>query len=31
MTWFEKGMFWNDTRCTDGIVDCMERYLTYGV
>jgi hypothetical protein len=20
-------MFWHDTRCTDGIVDCLERYL----
>jgi hypothetical protein len=27
MPWFEQGMFWKDTRCTDGIVDCLERYL----
>jgi hypothetical protein len=27
MLWFEQGMFWQDTRCTDGIVDCLERYL----
>jgi hypothetical protein len=27
MSWFEQGMFWQDTRCTNGIVDCMERYL----
>jgi hypothetical protein len=20
-------MFWHDTHCTDGIVDCLERYL----
>jgi hypothetical protein len=24
-------MFWHDTRCMDGIVDCLERYLIYGV
>jgi hypothetical protein len=22
-----KGCFWKDTRCTDEIVDCLERYL----
>jgi hypothetical protein len=22
-----KGCFWKDTRCTDGIVDSLERYL----
>jgi hypothetical protein len=27
MPWFEQGMFWQDTRCTDEIVDCLERYL----
>jgi hypothetical protein len=27
MSWFEQRMFWHDTRCTDGIVDCLERYL----
>jgi hypothetical protein len=27
MLWFEQGMFWQDTHCTDGIVDCLERYL----
>jgi hypothetical protein len=31
MPWFEEGMFWKDTRCTDGIVDYLERYLVYGV
>jgi hypothetical protein len=20
-------MFWQDTQCTDGIMDCLERYL----
>jgi hypothetical protein len=24
-------MFWHDTRCTDGIGDCLERFLMYGV
>jgi hypothetical protein len=28
---FEEGMFWQDTRRTDGIVDCLERYLVYKV
>jgi hypothetical protein len=27
MSWFEQGMFWQDTQCTDEIVDCLERYL----
>jgi hypothetical protein len=27
MPWFEQGLFWNDTWCTDEIVDCLERYL----
>jgi hypothetical protein len=27
MPWFEEGMFWKDTRCMDGIVDCLKRYL----
>jgi hypothetical protein len=27
MPWFEQGMFWHDTWCTDGIMDCLERYL----
>jgi hypothetical protein len=27
MLWFEQEMFWQDTRCTDGIVDGLERYL----
>jgi hypothetical protein len=27
MSWFEQGKFWQDTRCTKGIVDCLERYL----
>jgi hypothetical protein len=27
MPWFEQGMFWKDTRCTDEIVDYLERYL----
>jgi hypothetical protein len=31
MSWFEQGMFWQDTRHMDGIVDCLERYLVYGV
>jgi hypothetical protein len=26
-----KGYFWQDTRCTNGIVDYLERYLVYGV
>jgi hypothetical protein len=25
--WFEQVLFWQDTRCTDGIVDCLEWYL----
>jgi hypothetical protein len=31
MSWFEQGMLWHDTWCTDGIVDCSERYFMYGV
>jgi hypothetical protein len=31
MSLFEEGMFWHDTRCTDGTVDCLERYLVYQV
>jgi hypothetical protein len=31
MPWFEQGMLWHDTWCMDGIVDCLERYLMYGV
>jgi hypothetical protein len=31
MSWFEQWMFWHDTRCADGIVDCLKRYLVYGV
>jgi hypothetical protein len=27
MSWFEQAMFWHDTRCMDGIVDYLERYL----
>jgi hypothetical protein len=27
MPWFEQGIFWHDTRCMDGIVDYLERYL----
>jgi hypothetical protein len=27
MPWFEQGMFWHDTRCTNEIVDYLERYL----
>jgi hypothetical protein len=27
MLWFEQGIFWQDTRCTDEIVDYLERYL----
>jgi hypothetical protein len=27
MPWFEQGMFCHDTRCTNEIVDCLERYL----
>jgi hypothetical protein len=27
MLWFDQGMFWQDIRCTDGIADCLERYL----
>jgi hypothetical protein len=28
MPLFEHGMFWQDTRCMDGIVNCFERYLS---
>jgi hypothetical protein len=27
MPWFEQGIFWQDTRCTNGIVDYLERFL----
>jgi hypothetical protein len=27
MSWFEQGIFWQDTQCADGIVDGLERYL----
>jgi hypothetical protein len=27
MLWFEQGMFWPYTWCTDGIVDHLQRYL----
>jgi hypothetical protein len=31
MPWFEQVMLWQDTRCMNGIMDCLERYLMYGV
>jgi hypothetical protein len=27
MSWFEQGMFWQDTQRADGIVNCLKRYL----
>jgi hypothetical protein len=27
MSWFEQGVFWQDTQCVNGIVDYLERYL----
>jgi hypothetical protein len=29
MPWFEQGMFWKDTQCVNGIVECLEKYLMY--